>query len=68
MIIVKGWVDHPDVCVVSKVHEHISFETAILLIGAAKDGPVKGYIRMPGGMILEYNRYANGRIVVKQSA
>ena len=68
MIIVKGWVDNPNMCIMSKVGENISFETAVLLIGAAKDGPTEGHIRMPGGMMMVYNRCSNGRIIIKQLA
>ena len=64
MIVIKGWVDHPDFSF--RACEHIAAETAVMLIEAAKDGPVEGYIRRPGGTMFQYNRYTNGRIIVKQ--
>ena len=63
MIIIKGWRDNKDMCIVSKAHEHIAAETAVEMINAAKDGPAEGKIRLPGGKMLEYNRYSNGRIM-----
>ena len=66
MIIIKGWRDNKDMCIVSKAHEHIAAETAVEMINAAKDGPAEGKIRLPGGKMLEYNRYSNGRIIIKQ--
>jgi hypothetical protein len=68
MIMIKGWVDHPNMCVVSKACEHIAAETAVEMINAAKDGPAEGNIRLPGGRILQYNRFPNGRIIIKQLA
>ena len=68
MIVIKGWRDRKDMCVISKACEHIAAETAVSLIEAAKTGPSDGCIRMPGGVMLEYNRYSNGRIIIKQIA
>jgi hypothetical protein len=68
MITIKGWTQRPDMCIISKAHEHIAAETAIQMIEAAKTGPSDGHIRMPGGMMLEYSRYPNGRIIIKQIA
>lgn len=68
MIIIKGWVDHPNMCIVSKACENIAAETAVSLIEAAKTGPAEGCIRLPGGTMLQYNRYVNGRIIIKQLA
>lgn len=68
MIVVKGWADRKDMCIVSKAHEHIAAETAVSLIEAAKTGPAEGCIRLPGGTMLQYNRYVNGRIIIKQLA
>lgn len=67
MITIKGWTNRRDMCVISLACEHIAAETAVMLIEAAKDGPVEGRIRLPGGKMLEYNRYSNGRIVIKQT-
>ena len=66
MIVIKGWTNRRDMCVISLACEHIAAETAVMLIEAAKDGPVEGYIRRPGGTMFQYNRYTNGRIIVKQ--
>lgn len=66
MIMIKGWTNRRDMCVISLACEHIAAETAVMLIEAAKDGPVEGYIRRPGGTMFQYNRYTNGRIIVKQ--
>lgn len=66
MITIKGWVDNPNMCIISKAHEHISAETAMMLIKSAKDGSTEGRIRMPGGMMMMYNRYRDGRIVIRQ--
>ena len=63
---IKGWTNRRDMCVISLACEHIAAETAVMLIEAAKDGPVEGYIRRPGGTMFQYNRYTNGRIIVKQ--
>ena len=68
MITIRGWVDHPNMCIVSKACERIAAETAVSLIEAAKTGHAEGDIRMPGGMMLKYNRYPNGRIVIRQLA
>ena len=68
MITIKGWVDHKNLVIMSKACENITVETAMKLIEAAKTGPSDGCIRLPGGRILEYNRYSNGRIVLKQIA
>ena len=65
-MIIKGWCDNKDMCVISKACEHIAAETAVSLIEAAKTGPAEGCIRLPGGKMLEYNRYSNGRIIIKQ--
>ena len=67
MITIRGWVDHPNMCIVSKA-ENIDASTALAMINAAKNGPAEGKIRLPGGRILRYNRYANGRIIIKQLA
>ena len=66
MIVIKGWRDRKDMCVISKAHEHITAETAMMLIEASRTGPAEGRIRMPGGMMMEYNRNRDGRIVIKQ--
>ena len=66
MITIKGWTNRKDMCVISKAYEHIDVSTAMEMIEAAKTGPSDGRIRMPGGRMFEYNRYANGRIIVKQ--
>ena len=68
MIIIKGWRDNKDMCIVSKAHEHIAAETAVSLIEAAKTGPAEGCIRLPGGKMLQYNRFPNGRIIIRQLA
>ena len=68
MITIKGWVDHPNMCIASKACENIAVETAVELINAAKSGSTEGKIRLPGGRILRYNRYPNGRIVIEQLA
>ena len=68
MITIKGWRDNKDMCIISKACERIDVETAVSLIEAAKTGPSDGCIRMPGGTMLEYNRYSNGRIIIKQIA
>lgn len=65
-MIIKGWTNRRDMCIISKACENIAAETAVMLIAAAKDGPVKGYIRMPGGTILKYDRYSSGRIIIEQ--
>ena len=66
MITIKGWTNRRDVCVISKAYENIDFSTAMEMIKASKIGPVEGYIRRPGGTMFQYNRYTNGRIIVKQ--
>ena len=68
MIIIKGWVNRKDMCIVSKACERIDFSTAVEMLEAAKTGSTEGCIRMPGGRMLEYNRYSNGRIIIKQIA
>ena len=68
MIVIKGWRDRKDMCIVSKAHEHIAAETAIQMLEAAKTGPSDGRIRMPGGKMFQYNRYSNGRIILEQLA
>ena len=67
-MIIKGWTNRRDVCVISKAYECIDFSTVVEMINAAKDGPAEGKIRLPGGKMLEYNRYSNGRIIIKQIA
>ena len=68
MITIRGWVNRKDMSIVSKACENIAAETAVSLIEAAKTGHAEGDIRMPGGMMLKYNRYPNGRIVIRQLA
>ena len=68
MIVIRGWVDHPNMCIVSKACENIAAETAVEMINAAKDGPAEGRIRLPGGKMLQYNRFPNGRIIIRQLA
>ena len=68
MIIIKGWVDHKNLVIMSKACENIAVETAMKLIEAAKTGSTEGNIRLPGGRMLQYNRYSNGRIIIKQLA
>jgi len=68
MITIKGWTNRRDMCIVSKAYEHIAAETAVEMINAAKTGPAEGRIRMPGGRMFGYNRYPNGKIVVRQLA
>ena len=68
MITIKGWKNSKNMCIVSKAHEHINVETAVQMLEASRTGPSVGRIRLPGGRMFEYNRYANGRIIVKQSA
>ena len=67
-MIIKGWCDNKDMCIISKACEHIDVETVVEMINAAKDGPAEGRIRLPGGKMLQYNRYPNGRIVIEQLA
>lgn len=66
MITIKGWHDRKDMCIVSKADENISFETAMMMLEASRTGPSVGRIRLPGGRMFEYNRYANGRIIIEQ--
>ena len=66
MIVIKGWRDNKDMCIVSKAHEHIAAETAVQMLESAKTGDAEGNIRLPGGRIFQYNRYSNGRIVLTQ--
>jgi len=66
MIVIRGWVDHPNMCIVSKACESIAAETAVQMLESAKTGDAEGNIRLPGGRILHYNRYVNGRIIIKQ--
>ena len=68
MIVIKGWRDRKDMCVISKACERIDAETAVMLINAAKTGHAEGNIRMPGGRMFQYNRYSNGRIILEQLA
>ena len=68
MIIIKGWTNRRDMCIVSKACEHIDFSTAVSLIESAKTGSAEGHIRLPGGTMLQYNRYVNGRIILRQLA
>lgn len=65
-MIIKGWTNRRDVYVISKAYENIDFSTAVSLIESAKTGSAEGHIRLPGGKMLEYNRYSNGRIVIRQ--
>lgn len=67
-MIIKGWTNRRDVYVISKAYECIDFSAVVEMINAAKDGPAEGRIRLPGGKMLEYNRYSNGRIVLRQLA
>lgn len=66
MIIIKGWKNSKNMCITSKACEHITAETAMMLIEASRTGPAEGRIRMPGGMMMMYNRYRDGRIVIRQ--
>ena len=66
MIVIKGWVDHPDFSFRCKCGDNLTPQQAVMLINAVKDGHAEGDIRMPGGMMLKYNRYPNGRIIIKQ--
>ena len=66
MIIIKGWRDRKDMCVISKACENIAAETAVEMLESVKDGPAEGRIRMPGGRMFGYSRYPNGRIIIKQ--
>ena len=68
MIIIKGWKNSKNMCIISKACEHIDVETAVMLINAAKTGHAEGNIRMPGGRMFQYNRYSNGRIILEQLA
>ena len=68
MITIKGWVNHKNLVIVSKACENIAAETAVSLIEAAKTGPAEGCIRLPGGKMLQYNRFPNGRIIIRQLA
>lgn len=68
MITIKGWKNSKNMCIISKAYEHIDVETAVQMLESAKTGPSDGCIRMPGGKMLEYNRYSNGRIIIKQLA
>ena len=65
-MIIKGWTNRRDMCIISKGSERIDVETVVEMINAVKDGPNEGYIRRPGGTMFQYNRYTNGRIIVKQ--
>ena len=66
MIVIRGWVDHPDFSFRCKCGDNLTPQQAVMLINAVKDGPAFGRIRLPGGTILEYNRYPSGRIAIKQ--
>jgi len=68
MIVVKGWVDHPDFSFRCKCGDNLTPQQAVSMIEASKTGPAEGRIRLPGGKMLEYNRYSNGRIVLRQLA
>ena len=68
MITIKGWHDRKDMCVISKAYENIDASTALEMIEAAKTGAAEGRIRLPGGKMFGYNRYLNGRIIIKQLA
>lgn len=68
MITIKGWVDHKNLVIISKACENIAVETAMKLIEAAKTGHAEGNIRLPGGKMLQYNRFPNGRIIIRQLA
>ena len=65
-MIIKGWYDRKDMCIASKACEHITVETAVQMLESAKTGSTEGRIRLPGGRMFEYNRYATGRIIIKQ--
>ena len=67
-MIIKGWCDNKDMCFISKACENIAVETAVSLIEAAKTGPAEGCIRLPGGKMLQYNRFPNGRSIIRQLA
>ena len=66
MIEIKGWADHPDFSIRCKCEDNLTPQQAVMLINAVKDGPNVGRIRLPGGTILEYNRYPSGRIAIRQ--
>ena len=66
MIVIKGWRDRKDMYVISKACEHFDFSTAMEMLESVKSGPDEGRIRLPGGTMFQYNRYTNGRIIVKQ--
>ena len=66
MITIKGWCDRKDICIISKACERIDASTAMEMLESVKSGPDEGRIRLPGGTMLEYSRYANGRIIIKQ--
>ena len=68
MIVIKGWRDNKDMCIISKACENIAAETAVEMLEAAKTGSTEGKIRLPGGRIFNFNRYPNGRIVLTQIA
>ena len=67
-MIIKGWTNRRDVYVISKAYECIDFSTVVEMLESVKTGHAEGNIRLPGGMMLKYNRYPNGRIVIRQLA
>ena len=68
MITIKGWTNRRDMCIIGKAYEHIDVSTAMGMLESVKNGPVEGRIRLPGGRMLKYNRYPNGRIILEQLA
>ena len=68
MIMIKGWVDHPDFSFRCKCGDNLTPQQAVMLIESVKTGSTEGNIRLPGGRILRYNRYPNGRIILEQLA
>ena len=68
MIVIRGWVDHPDFSFRCKCGDNLTPQQAVEMINAAKDGSAFGRIRLPGGRMLEYNRYSNGCIILRQIA
>lgn len=68
MITIKGWKNSKNMCIISKAYEHIDVSTAVMLIEASRTDSAEGRIRLPGGMMFEYNRNHDGRIVIRQIA
>ena len=67
MIVVKGWVQHPNFSVSGKCGNILNPHQAMMLIAAARDGDATGRIHLTSrSERFEYVRRDDGRIVITQ--